>query len=69
MYFLWSRTSPTFSIEHAHYRELVRHSPKNSVCMILGLGETALLNRLRELGVQRFLMKPVTRQDIDSRGV
>ena len=53
-------------IEQEQYRELVRHSPKSSLCMILGLGETPLLQSLREHGIQRFLMKPVTRQDIES---
>ena len=65
-YLIFVESDRSNPIGQEHYRELVRHSPRNSVCMILGLGETALLQHLRALGIQRFLMKPVTRQDLES---
>jgi DNA-binding NtrC family response regulator len=50
--------------EQEEYQQLVFHSRKDSVCLILGLGEQEQLEHARRAGITRFLMKPVTRQDL-----
>lgn len=50
----------------AQFRELLNVAPVHSLCLILGIGESALRAEASELGIQHFLEKPMTRIDIES---
>jgi two-component system, NtrC family, response regulator AtoC len=56
----------TGSSEMAQFRELLKIAPAQSLCLILGIGESALRAEASELGIQHFLEKPMTRIDIES---
>lgn len=52
--------------EKMPYVRLVREARKSAVCLIAGMGDTRLRDEGRELGVRQFLIRPVTRGDVES---
>ena len=48
------------------YLRLVRVARPSTVCVIAGIGDARLQEEARELGVRQFLIRPVTRGDVES---
>ena len=52
--------------EKLEYLQLVRAARGTNACLIAGMGDTRLQNEARELGVRQFLIRPVTRTDVET---
>lgn len=59
-------SSPANPSETSQLRQLLITAPKNSTCLIVGIGEHELRKEASELGIKHFLMKPTTRGDLES---
>lgn len=58
--------SPHDQAETADYREFLKHTPADSICLITKMSEQDLRSQAFALGIKRFLAKPVTREDLES---
>jgi two-component system, NtrC family, response regulator AtoC len=58
--------SPLNSTASVQYRQLLSSIPAHRICMIAGVGEQALRDRAAELGIQHFVTRPVTRDDLEA---
>jgi two-component system, NtrC family, response regulator AtoC len=63
---LFCEASPLSSTESVQYRQLLSSIPPHRICMIAGVGEQALRDQAAELGIEHFIAKPVTREDIEA---
>ncbi|MGB6744683.1 MAG: sigma 54-interacting transcriptional regulator [Terracidiphilus sp.] len=59
-------SAPASSSETVQFRQLLRSTFKHEICLIMGIGEPTLSREMSELGIKRFLTKPVVRGDIES---
>jgi two-component system, NtrC family, response regulator AtoC len=63
---LLCEASPLNSTESEQYRQLLSSIPVHRICMIAGVSEQTLRDQAAELGIQHFIARPVTREDIES---
>jgi two-component system, NtrC family, response regulator AtoC len=63
---LLCEASPLNSTASVQYRQLLSATPAHRICMIAGVGEQTLRDQAAELGVQNFITRPVTRDDLES---
>jgi transcription antitermination factor NusG len=54
------------SSEMLQFHQLLTNTPKDRVCLVLGVGEQRLHQEARDFGIKHFLMRPVTRRDFES---
>ena len=57
---------PAGSSETEEFRQLLKTTVKQDICLILGMGEPGLRREASQLGIQSFLTRPVTRCDLES---
>ena len=48
------------------FRQLFGCIPADRICLIAGMGDLSLRNEAAELGIQHFIAKPITRDDLES---
>jgi two-component system response regulator AtoC len=63
---LLCEASPLNSTASVQYRQLLGAIPADRTCVIAGVGEQALRDQAAELGIQHFITRPVTREDLES---
>ena len=63
---LLCEASPANSSETSQFRQLLKLAPADRVCLITKLGEQGLRREAAELGIERVLTMPVTREDVEA---
>lgn len=48
-----------------HY-QLLKSAPRQNICLVMGIGDQGARRQALELGIEHFLVKPVTRGDVES---
>jgi DNA-binding NtrC family response regulator len=56
----------TAGAEWEAHLQLLRSVPRQNVCLVMGIGEQGARKQAVELGIRHFLVKPVTRGDVES---
>ena len=59
-------SSPASPRETAEYRQLLKSTPKDRICLIMRMHEQGLREEAFELGIKHCLMKPLTSRDLES---
>ncbi len=59
-------TMPAGRAEAEPYSQLLSSAPRQNICLVMGIGDQAARKQASELGIQHFLVKPVTRGDVES---
>ena len=57
---------PSGSLETPQFHELLKNADNDKVCLILGMGDQRQYKDARSLGIKQFLMRPVTRSDLQT---
>lgn len=52
--------------ETAQFHQILRSAPADSICLVTGMADQGLRAEVSALGISRFLMQPVTLEDIES---
>jgi two-component system, NtrC family, response regulator AtoC len=63
---LLCEASPLSSTASVQYRQLLSFIPARRICMIAGVGEQTLRDEAAELGIEHFITRPVTRDDLET---
>ena len=63
---LLCEASPVKSTETCQFRQFLKFAPADRICLITKLGEQGLRREAAELGINRTLTMPVTREDVES---
>ena len=59
-------STPQGPSETVHFRQLLKSASKQNICLLMGMAEHTIRKEASDLGIRHFLMKPVTRGDIES---
>ena len=54
------------SSEMLNVRQLMTKLSRDRICLVMGIGDEKLRQEARELGIRRFLTRPITRRDLES---
>jgi DNA-binding NtrC family response regulator len=63
---LLCEASPVKSLQTPQFRRLLEFAPADKICLITRLSEHGLRKEAAELGIERTLTLPVTREDVES---